>query len=68
MAKGIGNGYPLGAVVTTPEIAKSVTKAFHFNTYGGNALGSAVGLAVLKVRVVWWIDGRVKAGNIDTHS
>lgn len=48
MAKGIGNGYPLGAVVTTPEIASMVTKAFHFNTFGGNALGAAVGSAVLK--------------------
>ncbi|KAA0192042.1 hypothetical protein HAZT_HAZT001917 [Hyalella azteca] len=48
MAKGIGNGYPLAAVVTTPEIASTLSKALHFNTYGGNALGSAVGLAVLK--------------------
>lgn len=48
LAKGIGNGYPLAAVVTTPEVAQSMTKAFHFNTYGGNALGSAVGMAVLK--------------------
>ncbi|KAF2366789.1 Aminotransferase class-III [Trinorchestia longiramus] len=48
MAKGIGNGYPLAAVATTSEIASTMSKAFHFNTYGGNALGSAVGLAVLK--------------------
>uniref|UniRef100_A0A2P2I214 Alanine--glyoxylate aminotransferase 2, mitochondrial n=1 Tax=Hirondellea gigas TaxID=1518452 RepID=A0A2P2I214_9CRUS len=48
MAKGMGNGYPLAAVVTTPTIAQTMAKAFHFNTYGGNALGSAVGLAVLE--------------------
>jgi len=48
MAKGIGNGYPLGAVVTTPEVAEVVTRGFHFNTFGGNALGAAVGHAVLK--------------------
>lgn len=32
MAKGIGNGLPLGAVVTTPEIAASIAKRLHFNT------------------------------------
>lgn len=49
MAKGIGNGFPLAAVVTTPEISKSLTVAHHFNTFGGNPLASAVGLQVLKV-------------------
>ncbi|KAL9907353.1 alanine--glyoxylate aminotransferase 2, mitochondrial [Glossina fuscipes fuscipes] len=49
MAKGIGNGFPLAAVVTTPKIAKSLGMALHFNTYGGNPLASAVGLAVLEV-------------------
>ncbi|KAF2904697.1 hypothetical protein ILUMI_01479 [Ignelater luminosus] len=49
MAKGIGNGFPLGAVVTTPEIAKSLTKAAHFNTFGGNPVSSAVGIAVLDI-------------------
>ncbi|CAB4032191.1 alanine--glyoxylate aminotransferase 2, mitochondrial-like, partial [Paramuricea clavata] len=47
MAKSIGNGYPLAAVVTTPEIASVMGEAIHFNTFGGNALGSAVGMAVL---------------------
>lgn len=32
MAKGIGNGLPLAAVVTTPEVAASLTKRLHFNT------------------------------------
>ena len=49
MAKGIGNGFPLGAVVTTMEIAKSMSNALHFNTYGGNPMASAVGSAVLDV-------------------
>lgn len=49
MAKGIGNGFPLGAVVTTPEIAKVMDSALHFNTYGGNPMASAVGSAVLDV-------------------
>ena len=49
MAKGIGNGFPLGAVVTTPEIANKMSEALHFNTYGGNPISCAVGSAVLKV-------------------
>jgi len=49
MAKGIGNGFPLAAVVTTPAIAKSLTEALHFNTFGGNALACAVGSAVIDV-------------------
>jgi len=48
-AKGIGNGAPLAAVITTPEIAASVAKKIHFNTYGGNPVSSAIGSAVLDV-------------------
>lgn len=49
MAKGIGNGFPLGAVVTSKEIADSFNKSLYFNTYGGNPLASVVGKAVLEV-------------------
>ncbi|XP_027953873.1 alanine--glyoxylate aminotransferase 2, mitochondrial isoform X1 [Eumetopias jubatus] len=50
MAKGIGNGFPMAAVVTTPEIAKSLAKrVFHFNTFGGNPMACAIGSAVLEV-------------------
>ncbi|KAB1224585.1 hypothetical protein CJ030_MR2G004977 [Morella rubra] len=49
MAKGIGNGIPLGAVVTTPEIAEVLTRRNYFNTFGGNPVCTAAGLAVLKV-------------------
>src|SRR5882724_1157111 len=49
MAKGIGNGCPLGAVVTTPKIAQSLMGKVHFNTFGGNPVVSAVGKAVLEV-------------------
>lgn len=48
MAKGIGNGFPLAAVVTTPEIAHSLTSHIHFNTFGGNPFISRVGRAVLE--------------------
>lgn len=49
MAKGIGNGLPLGAVVTTPEIANTLAQRLHFNTFGGNPVCSAGGRAVLRV-------------------
>lgn len=58
MAKGIGNGFPIGAVVTTPKIAQVLTQALHFNTYGGNPLASAVGMAVLDVSLFYI--GKVK--------
>ncbi|HEX4121644.1 MAG TPA: aminotransferase class III-fold pyridoxal phosphate-dependent enzyme [Verrucomicrobiae bacterium] len=49
MAKGIGNGCPLAAVVTTPQIAASLTQRVHFNTFGGNPVVCAQGKAVLEV-------------------
>ncbi|XP_028767559.1 alanine--glyoxylate aminotransferase 2 homolog 3, mitochondrial-like isoform X1 [Neltuma alba] len=49
MAKGIGNGIPLGAVVTTPEIAQVLVRRNYFNTFGGNPVCTAAGLAVLRV-------------------
>jgi len=49
MAKGIGNGAPLAAVVTTPQIAATMAGKIHFNTFGGNPVVSAMGKAVLEV-------------------
>ncbi len=49
MAKGIGNGCPLGAVVTTPKIAATLAQRTHFNTFGGNPVVCAQGKAVLEV-------------------
>lgn len=49
MAKSIANGFPMGAVVTTAEVAKSLTGALHMNTYGGNPIGCAAAIAVLDV-------------------
>ncbi|MCG8466690.1 MAG: aminotransferase class III-fold pyridoxal phosphate-dependent enzyme [Gemmatimonadetes bacterium] len=50
LGKPIGNGHPLGAVVTTAEIARSFDNGMeYFNTYGGNPVSCAVGLAVLDV-------------------
>ena len=50
MGKPIGNGHPLGAVVTTREIASAFDNGMeYFNTFGGNPVSCAVGLAVLDV-------------------
>jgi alanine-glyoxylate transaminase / (R)-3-amino-2-methylpropionate-pyruvate transaminase len=49
MAKGIGNGLPLAAVTTRREIAESIGQRIHFNTFGGNAVVMAAGLAVLDI-------------------
>ncbi len=49
MAKGIGNGVPLAAVTTRREIAEALTSRIHFNTFGGNPVSMAAGLAVLDV-------------------
>ena len=50
MGKPLGNGHPLGAVVTTPEVAASfLTGMEYFNTFGGNPVSARVGLAVLDV-------------------
>ncbi len=50
MGKPMGNGHPLGAVVTTPEIAAAFDKGMeYFNTFGGNPVSCAIGLEVLRV-------------------
>ena len=47
VAKGIGGGFPIGAVLATQEAASGMTAGTHGSTYGGNPLGCAVGSAVL---------------------
>lgn len=69
MAKGLGNGATIAAVVTRSEIAKSLTQRTHFNTFGGNPVATAAASAVLDVideeglqensRI---LGGRLKAG------
>lgn len=50
LGKPAGNGHPLGAVVTTRELARSFeTGMEYFNTFGGNPVSCAAGLAVLEV-------------------
>jgi glutamate-1-semialdehyde aminotransferase len=45
----MGNGYPLGAVITTEEIANSFSKVEYFNTFGGSTVSCVVGLTVLRI-------------------
>lgn len=47
IAKGIGGGFPLGALLATEEAAKGLVPGTHGSTFGGNPLATAVGYAVL---------------------
>jgi len=49
VAKGIGGGFPLGAVLATEKAASAMVAGTHGSTYGGNPLGCAVGAAVLGI-------------------
>jgi 4-aminobutyrate aminotransferase-like enzyme len=50
MGKPLGNGHPIGAVVTTREIADAFDNGMeYFSTFGGNTVSCAIGLAVLDV-------------------
>jgi alanine-glyoxylate transaminase/(R)-3-amino-2-methylpropionate-pyruvate transaminase len=49
MAKGIGNGFPLGAVVAQKHVAAPMAEKFMFHTYGANPTSCAAGRAVLQV-------------------
>jgi alanine-glyoxylate transaminase/(R)-3-amino-2-methylpropionate-pyruvate transaminase len=69
MAKGIGNGAPLAAVTTRREIAEKLMQRIHFNTFGGNPVSMAAGLAVLEAidsdglqANAKAVGGRLKAG------
>jgi acetylornithine/N-succinyldiaminopimelate aminotransferase len=48
-AKGIGNGFPLGAMLCTDAAGQGMTQGTHGSTYGSNPLACSVGLAVLNV-------------------
>ncbi len=72
MAKGIGNGAPLAAVTTRREIAEKLTQRIHFNTFGGNPVSMAAGLAVLDAidedglqQNAKAIGGRLRAGLLE---
>lgn len=49
VAKGIGGGFPLGALLATERAAKGMVAGTHGSTYGGNPLGCAVGAKVVEI-------------------
>jgi acetylornithine/N-succinyldiaminopimelate aminotransferase len=49
LAKGLGGGFPIGAMLTTERVAGALPPGTHGTTFGGNALASAAALAVLRV-------------------
>jgi len=49
VAKGIGGGFPLGAVLATEDAASAMTVGTHGSTYGGNPLACAVGAKVVDI-------------------
>ncbi|MBN2741729.1 MAG: aspartate aminotransferase family protein [Rhodobacteraceae bacterium] len=49
VAKGIGGGFPLGAILATENAASGMTAGTHGSTYGGNPLGCAVGAKVMEI-------------------
>lgn len=48
LAKGLGNGVPIGATLMTAEVAAAMPKGGHGTTFGGNPLAAAAGLTVLE--------------------
>jgi acetylornithine/N-succinyldiaminopimelate aminotransferase len=49
MAKGLGGGFPIGAMLTSEKLADALPAGTHGSTFGGNALASAASLAVLQI-------------------
>ena len=49
VAKGIGGGFPLGAVLATEQAARAMVVGTHGSTYGGNPLACAVGIRVMEI-------------------
>lgn len=59
LAKGLGGGVPVGALLMTEEMAEKMPKGGHGTTFGGNALASAAALAVLE---------EIEAKNLTQHA
>lgn len=66
VAKGIGGGFPLGAVLATEDAAAAMTAGTHGSTYGGNPLACAVGNAVMsEIATEDFLQGvRARAGSM----
>jgi len=63
LAKGLGGGFPIGAVVATEAVARTIRPGTHGTTFGGNPLACAAGNAVLDVVLApGFLDGIVERG------
>jgi acetylornithine/succinyldiaminopimelate/putrescine aminotransferase len=51
LAKALGNGFPMGALVARPDIAEAFAPGSHASTFGGNPLAVAASLATFSVMV-----------------
>ncbi|HTQ44294.1 MAG TPA: acetylornithine/succinylornithine family transaminase [Polyangiaceae bacterium] len=49
LAKGLGGGFPIGAMLTTERLSGALPPGAHGSTFGGNALACAASLAVLRI-------------------
>ena len=49
VAKGLGNGLPIGAMLTTRDIARALVPGTHASTFGGNPVATAAAVATLKI-------------------
>jgi len=49
LAKGLGGGFPIGAMLTTEKLSGALPAGTHGSTFGGNALASSAALAVLRI-------------------
>ncbi len=62
LGKPLGNGHPIGAVITTRDIAERfATRAHFFSTFGGNSVATAVALAVVDATIGQGLPARVEA-------
>jgi acetylornithine aminotransferase len=62
IAKAVGGGLPLGAVLSSAKIAQSMAAGVHGTTFGGNALACAAGLAVVNLVVSQYQSNAAKEG------
>jgi len=61
LAKALGNGMPIGAMLTTETIGAAFTPGTHASTFGGNPVAAAAGVAVLKIMLAEGFLAEVRA-------
>ncbi len=51
LAKGLGNGFPIGAIVANKKVVEAIEPSVHASTFGGNPLATTVALEVMRIIV-----------------